>query len=77
VEFHNYATNGPQDNLPYTLGNDYLDIGVLFTFNSGPGGEDMITVTPPPGWTCELVDCRLQAMEGYDKVLYLFEWVGM
>ena len=76
VQFFNTQTNGPQDNLPHTISNDDIDIGVLFTFNADAGGQDRITVTPPPGWTCKPADCTLTVMEGYDKVLYLFEWVG-
>lgn len=77
VEFRNQNTNSNYDQRDYALSNDEVDLIVTFDYNVDKSGQDSVLVTPPIGWTCLPLDCRLTLMEGYSDFIYLFPWEGM
>lgn len=77
VTFFNHDSNSSQDNGDYFLTWDGIEAAIAFTYDAEAGGADRITVTPPPGWTCQPADCTLTLMEGYSGTVELFAWKGM
>lgn len=77
IIFENTSTNSELDNKEHLLSLEGFDVFVRFHFNSGVGGADSIIVTPPIGWTCDPVDCRLELLEGYSGIMFLMPWEGM
>lgn len=59
----------------YSLTLDGLTVWLAFTWDAD-GGDDRITVSPPPGYTCDPADCTLTIPEGQFGTLYL-DWLGM
>lgn len=75
IHMNNAMVNGPQHNGAYDLTLDGLAVALAFTWDAD-GGDDRITVSPPPGYTCDPADCTLTVPEGSFGTLYL-EWLGM
>ena len=81
VVLQNWQANGPDDDGSYSLsgviaGGRALDVGVVFTWDSGVDGADRITVIPPDGVACRPASCVLELPEGQEGRLFLFDWVG-
>jgi hypothetical protein len=78
VHFDNLMRNGMQDEIGFDLTLNGLSVMVHFDWNV-TGDDDAILVTPPEGYTCEPVDCKLTLSEGDKGTLWLFsiEGVGM
>lgn len=76
VTIDNAMTNGPEDDGTYTIPFDGLTVGIQFTWDSGPWGQDQVTVTPPDGFTCLPVDCIALVGEGQIGRILLIPWVG-
>lgn len=76
VVFVNELANGPTDTGAYTLSQAGLLIGLSFIWDSGPRGEDKITVTPPAGMTCQPANCSVTVIEGQTGRVTLFEFNG-
>ena len=70
IIFHNVEVNNPNDAGGYTVTLGDMTAQVTFGFNTAPGGQDSITVTPPAGFIA--VPETLTLMEGATGVVLLY-----
>lgn len=78
VTMENRHVNDGGDSGDYVLTLDGIPFGLAFLWDADPVlGSDRITVSPPPGVTCDPEDCAVTVMEGFTGTITLFDWRGM
>jgi hypothetical protein len=70
IRYDNAEINSPGDVGSYSVTLDGITVQLEFGFNTAPGGQDSITVTPPPGFIA--IPETLTLPEGGSGVVYLY-----
>ena len=70
IRYDNAEINNPGDVGSYSVTLDGITVQLDFGFNVAPGGQDSITVTPPPGFIA--IPETLTLPEGGSGVVYLY-----
>lgn len=76
VTMDNVQLNGAHDNGVYSVAMPGLVVEVEFSWEQGMWGEDLLTVLPPDGMTCQPASCAMLVPEGLTGRIELLEWVG-